>query len=250
MKKTIFFLFAYAACVGTLRPDTRLIAYLTHAPAEIIQEAEQEAHRERLLEKMDSFDQKNPGYFSKQQLKAGLLSLLRPTLGGILALYGGYADYSNADGLLGFPLRHADNTLYVAITEEIIPVKAVGQTISHIEFYDPTQRPVDFFLYEKKQDQAKQYYWEVKKIPLPADRKVPLTTLIILTKPSNVMAFPGHLFTEKSNHLILPPLYLLGNSNQVEVITKLLDIQQYFEPIDCTVQPTGDFIIQSRIVNL
>ena len=235
---------------GSLQADTRLIAYLTHAPAEIIHEVEENAHKERLLEKMNSFDQKNPGYFSKQQLKAALQQSLRPALGGILALYGGYSDYSNADGLIGFPLRHESNKLYIAITESILPVKAVGETISHIECYDPVTMPIDFFILERKEDAAKQSYWNVKKQTVPADRKLPLATLIILTKPSNIMIMTGDSFAQKSNHLITPPLYLVGNSNQVETITKLLDIQPYFEPIDCAAQPSGDFIIQTRIVNL
>lgn len=243
-------------CLGILMSlskvwaDTRLIAYLQHAPIDILQEAEDEAEEQKLLDKLNAIDQKPPSYLSKRQAKSRLRELMLPHRSGILALYSGYSDYSNADGLLSFPLRHADKKIFVAITENIKLVKAAGHTVSHIEFTKNPATPGELYELNKKIDEAEQPYWSVKKVPLPADNIIPTTSLIILTKPKNIIIPQGDAISVKTNHMILPAIYLVGNNNYVQTVSRLLNIQSYFEPIDIIRQKSGDRAIQERISNI
>ncbi len=243
-------------CLGILMSsnkiysDTRLIAYLQHAPADILQEAEDEAEEQKLLDKLDTIDQKPPSYLSKRQAKARLRELMLPHRSGILALYSGYSDYSNADGLLSFPLRHADKKIFVAITENIKLVKAAGHTISHIEFIKNNNTPAELYELDKKVDEAEQPYWSIKKAPLPTDNIIPATSLIILTKPKNIIVPQGDVMSVKTNHMILPAIYLVGNNNYVQTVSRLLNIQSYFEPIDVIRQKAGEKTVQERISNI
>lgn len=233
-----------------LKSDTRLIAYLQHAPVELLQEVEQEAQEEKLIEKLDSVDQKIPSYIAKRQVKSRLREILKPHQGGILSLYAGYSDYSNNDGLIKFPLRHSGDKIYVAISENVKLVKTVSNTISHIEFLAPEVAPAELYEMNKKVDEAEITYWEVKKIPLPENKIIPATSLIILTKPKNIIIPEGDALSVKTNHLVLPPIYLVGNNNYVQTVTRLLNIQQYFEPMDVIRQKSGETIVQERLSNI
>ena len=72
---------------------------------------------------------------------------MRPFCAGIACL-------SNAEGLLTFPLRHAGNAVYVAITTDIEPIIVKGNTVSHFLFKDKNK--VKRYLFEKKVDEKEQ----------------------------------------------------------------------------------------------
>lgn len=231
--------------MGKLSADTRILIYLRHAPTEIIGAAEEELHQENPAPDNGISDQ-NPGYWTRKELKGKLSSTLEPNLSGILATYAGYSDFSNTDGSLCFPLRHATPKLFIAVTREINLVPVKGNTITHGEFLDPAQEPLDLYQCEKKKDEKEVPYWQITKISPPADLAINPITVVVFTKPTNIVMPEGIFMTDSTRHLILPPLYLVGNAS-ADTVMKMIDKLSFFEPI-ATSKQIGNPLSEQRII--
>src|SRR3990172_10065013 len=149
--------------LSVLYADNMIVMYLQHAPEEIRQKVEEEYYQKRDVEKFAQFDDKTPAEISQKFLKNGIRKYLTPSLSGFVVLYGGYVDISNPDGLVAFPLRHPDPKLLVAITPEIKLIKVKKNTFSHAEYIVHDKNPTKLYLFEKKEDEKKQIYWDVKE---------------------------------------------------------------------------------------
>ena len=97
---------------------------------------------------------------------------LTPKLSGFIAIYAGFMDISDRDGLISFPLRHVSPKINVAVTEQINLIKVKENTISHREFLPQNQVPSKLYSFERKEDidpkdpTKKTTYWSVKEIPI------------------------------------------------------------------------------------
>lgn len=225
--------------------DNRIILYLKHAPEEVIQESIAEAKRQNLFEHLD---EKTPGMVNHKIMKGALREYFAPKLSGFFAIYGGYMDISNKDGLIMFPLRHATPKIYVAIAPTVELVKVQGETISHREFL--LNEESKLYSFERKVDAKKNAYWQVTAAQLPADRKVNPITLVLFAKASNIAIFEGNFLAAESSHLILPDIAVLGNLDQEKILLQALDLRRYFETITLDKKKVSDNTVQKMVTNL
>jgi len=232
-----------------LNGDNRIVISLKHAPAKVLTLVEQEFLKEKTLKKMNNLDRKTPSQINNKFLKGKIKKLLKPALTGFIALYSGFMDYSNSDGLISFPLRHLEPKIYLAFTTRINLVKARGVTISHKEYVKDPKFETAIYLFEKKQNDKGRFFWQVSKQPVPTDKRINPLTVVILTKPKNFyVPFEDFLSTD-SKQIVLPSIYVLDDSSKKEILLNSLDIKRFFEPIEVE-ERTVNEIIQQMISNL
>jgi len=262
--------------------------FLKNAPEESLAGAIAEAEQKKTatLDKLAVMDQQTPYFNSIKNLKNAIRSQLIQKLSGFLAIYSGYMDYSDAQGLIFFPLRHANPKLYVAITPDINLIKVKGETMSHREFIMDANNPVKLYSCERKQEEikkpgqqaqpgttpppqipgiptlpglpgapgavppvAKRFYWEIQEIAPPADKKINPLTIVLLTKPSNIYVPVGNFLAADSPHLVLPDFYVTGKVDNEEILLKAIDYGNYFEKIN-TEEKKSDTSMQKMISNI
>jgi len=233
-----------------LQADNRIVVHLTHAPENLIDEVKEEIRKEK-VEKMKHIDSKKPSQICKQMLKGALFKTLKPNLSGFVSIYGGYLDISDPDGLISFPLRHVSKKVYIAITPEIKLVKVKGNTFSHRKFHVAPKNPTKLYLFEKKEDEQKQWYWDVQEIDLPKDNTINPITIVIFSKPKNIYVIPGHYLAMQNPQLVLPnALHVVGASNKQKTLLKMIDIKRFFERIDSKKKKVNEKTVQKLITNI
>lgn len=247
LKITLFLLNMFI--ITSVDADNRIIIRLAHAPAHAIEQSYIDAQKEKLIEKFDALRKKTPSYMSQQLIKNNLKNVLRPELSGFMAIYGGYSDISDPDGIISFPLRHASPKLYIALTSEIKLIEVKGKTFSHGEYITDPNVETELYSYEKKQDNKKQLYWEVRKISLPPDKKINPITIVIFSKPKNIFIKTGNIMATETKQLIAPEIYVVGNDNKESLLLKLLDIKNYFEPVMVQKKKASENTLQKIITN-
>jgi hypothetical protein len=266
-----------------LSADNRIMVFLKNAPEEAIAGAIADAQQQNVLTKLDQMDAQIPSFNSIKNLKNAIKAHLIQKLSGFISLYGGYMNYSDSNGLISFPLRHATPTkLYIALTPEIHLEKVRGETVSHEEFVPEfivnDQNPTKLYSFERKLDEKKpaapgapatapapatppaggeakpeekkMAYWEVKEIPIPENKKINPLTIVILTKPKNIYIPVGKFLTIESTHLILPDFYVLGNVDNENIAFKTLEYSRHFERITTEEKKASDTNVQKMILNL
>lgn len=184
--------------------DNRIVVYLKNAPPEVINKTIEDANNKKLL---------------------------TPKLSGLVAIYGGYMDISDKDGIIQFPLRQASKKIYIAFTEKIKLVRVKNNTFSHREFVNSKKNKTSIYLYEKKIDDKKNFYWNVKEVQVPQDKKINPLTMVIFTHPSNVFIRTGDFLSNDSQHFVLPEIYVINTYNQALTTLSILGVKRFFEPV-------------------
>jgi len=232
-----------------LAPDTRMVIYLKHAPENALNAAEQDARKENLLKKLELMDKNIPSQNATKNMRNYWRNMVKPKLSGFIAIYSGYWDYSDIDGLISFPLRHVPPKVYLAITTKFNLLKVKGNTFSHKEFLDePT--PTKLYLFEKKEDAKKMQYWQVSEQKIPTDKKINPLTVTILSHPDNIVIPIGDFMSNDNVQIVLPDIYVISNKDNEKIIMESLDITRFFEHINMNNKKTGDFTIQKMISNM
>jgi hypothetical protein len=206
--------------------DNRIVVYLKHAPPKIIAQTLEDAKNDYLINNIQNI--KN---FETEALKNRYKTLLTPKLSGFVAIYAGYMDISNKNGMFQLPLRQAGKKIYVAFTEKIKLIKVKGNTVSHREFADPKKHKIAIYSYEKKTDDKNNYYWSVEEAQIPPDRKISPITLVIFTDPSNIFVKIGDFLSNDSQHFILPEIYVINTLHQDLTTLEILKVKNFFEPV-------------------
>lgn len=237
-------------CQFYSRADNRIIVYLKHAPLDLIkatvEKAQQEVKnsQEGLINKITKI--KN---FENEKLKNEYIKLLTPKLGGFMAIYGGFLDISNKDGIIQFPLRQTAQKLYIAFTDKIKLIKVKGNTFSHREFADQIKHPIKLYLYEKKVDNKNNSFWSVQEAKLPEDKVISPITMIFFTNPSNVVVQTGDFLSNNSQHFVLPEIYVIDTFNQALVDLGVLKVKRFFESVKFEEKPVSEKSTQGLLSN-
>jgi hypothetical protein len=154
---------------------------------------------------------------------------LFPKLNGIPSLYGGYVDYSDHDGTIEFPLLHREPKIYLVITDDIELVTVLGNTVSHKNFVKSASTRI--YLFERKKNNTT-FYWRVTEEKIPPHNRISPLSIVLLTKPRNIVVPTGDFISVQSPNLVFPDVYLVGNTNNVHSLNNFLDIRRYFEQIE------------------
>ena len=231
-----------AMSASSICADNRIVMYLRHAPQSILDAAERDANKQILREQ-------TPGQQAATLLQAKVPGLLKPSLGGIAAVYGGYFAISSTDGLISFPLRHTAQKVYLAITPSIQLVRLKGNTFSHRAFL-PAPAPTSLFSIELNVDKHKRSYWQVRTEPLPDDLVINPLTVVILTQPSNIVVPNGDFLATDNQQLVLPEAMLISREGNEACLLKATLFKQHFESITVEQKKGSDNCLQAMIQNI
>ena len=211
--KKIFILFMATLLIGIniLRPSPRLIFYLDPAPSETFVQTDNQFNEE----KFNKLSEKTPSQINKKLLESELHKNRLQLISGFLAIYGGYLDFSNTDGQIFFPLRHEAQKLYLVITPKVNLINVKGNTFSHQEFIPEEKDSTQIYLFEKKQDESKQFYWQVTNTQIPENNMINSLSVVILTKAKNIYVATGDFRTNDNKQMILPRnIYAINNDEK------------------------------------
>jgi len=214
--------------------------FLKPAPSAIQKEVNQELEKTKLL------NTKSASKIGKKILKNGFQQFF-PTPAGFIALYGGYVDYSDPDGNITFPLLHKTKKIYLVITPEITLTPIHGQTFSHKNIIPG--KPIKRYLFQQKVDRKKIPFWQVTEQDRPENNVISPLSIVLLTKPENIVVPTGDFMATKQLNLILPHVYAVGNSANEANLLNFLDIRRYFEQIEREEKIATEKIKQSVITN-
>lgn len=136
-------------------------------------------------------------------------------LSGLYASYGGMIQVSDLHGEITFPRKHTGNSLYLVITTEIIPITMFYNTVHHWEI-NPKLPATIYQLEQKKDKETNITYWEVSISSLPVNNILPIESIVIFAKPTNIYLPVGVYATSESSNLMLPDIYVKKGINVVE----------------------------------
>jgi len=167
-----------------------------------------------------------------------------PPLMGILATYAGYLTASNEFGEIIFP-RHQEKTpLYIAISEEIIPIMRSADVIDYWEFSRTKQTVFIEIDLEKKNNDTLEEKFVMNIISLPEDNIVPYPTITIFADPDDFEISKENFINNQTTHWILPPLIVKKNATFTKNMIPALSFLQFFHPLKILIQKpnTKEFI--------
>lgn len=150
---------------------------------------------------------------------------------GIFGSYAGFIEASDVKGQLTFPRKHSKPFLYVIITSQVMPVIMLKNTIHHWEV--PAGVPYAVYTYERKKDEdTKDYYWDVQQVDNLKDNIIPLESLIIFAQPKYMYIPTGITLTTNNPNLILPDIYVKKGFNLIANSLYVLNLSQYLGQIN------------------
>lgn len=239
----IFFLLA-----TVMHADTRLVLNVTHLPQSEISAIKAELNKDASL---GSIIEQNgtPGSMANHQVEQMMKLYLTPKLSGFPVIYAGYITVTGNDGLAMFPLRHAQQKLYIAITPDIRMIKVKGESFSHTEYAPNATTPLALYKCEKIEEKLKdgkmQAFWKATKIENPDSMRINPITIVVLTHPDNIfIEQKDFIISEPSEQIVMPPLRVIGNQDKELVSLRLIDIAQYFEKVRIEQKRATDTTVQ------
>lgn len=236
---------------SALQADNRIVISLVAPPPDATEQVLAQTSQEQtdaIGKKIDAMADQTPSNNVFKNLKYSIKNQLIPKLSGFAALYGGYCEFSNRDGTISLPLRHTAPKLYIAITPDFTLVRVKEQTFSHAEY--KTGVPTVLYQLDRIKDQSNLTLWDIKEIPLPANKNINPLTVILLTKPNNLYIPTGKFLTPESTHLVIPDIYVVGYVDNDNTLLQALDQKIYFEPIQRGEVKANATTTQSIVPNL
>ncbi len=155
---------------------------------------------------------------------------------GIFATYSGQLSISNTDGMVVFARRQESQNLKLLITQEIDPIFQVEQTINHWEL--KSDFPAALYTINQNREQDTEIeFWDVKRVPLPQDRKISIDTIVIFAQPNKIYV-PEGVFPLKhpGADLFLPDIFVKKSVDTLASSLYLLNIKRLFSQIQKTYQ--------------
>ncbi|QQR62880.1 hypothetical protein IPH67_00095 [bacterium] len=172
---------------------------------------------------------------TKNQLASEQLSSLigKNKTAGFCACYAGFIGVSNHEGYINFTRKHATPVIYLAITQEIVPVMRVENTVSHWQFIKDA--PVTFYKLTAD-EHAAQATWNIIEIEVPENLVIPSETIIVFGNPAH---FYFSSDTKESKHMTLPnialpPLMITKEANPIKSSLFLLSVRHLFASAEPT----------------
>ncbi|MBT4594899.1 hypothetical protein HOD08_03405 [bacterium] len=265
-------LFGFSQCSGAI---PHLVMRLAHPPSEEIAKTAQRLHKEKALEKIEKFGKIAPEKFVYKTVKGLIREQSTPGLSGVLTMYGGYFTHSDKEGIVEFPLRHEAPKVYLVITPRLKLARLGEETISHMHVPKPkvieskndkaTELKHDadflkiyegekakFYTLEQKKDKSEVDFWEIKETPIPETRRISKLSLVILANPRNFFVRTGDFMRNTTDHMVLPPVYMIGKKYNDRVLLSHLRLTRYFEEVEMSTQKakSGEKeIVQKAIAN-
>lgn len=149
---------------------------------------------------------------------------------GIFVTYGGYLAVTDFNGQVTFPRMQQKTDFTFIVTERIEPVMMIGNTVHHWILLKSV--PAATYSLERKQSEQTQLsYWDVQHSKNPENDIIPLNSIVVFAKSKNIIVPSGITITNDTPQLILPPVYVVKNNNDILPALETLKVRQFFAPI-------------------
>lgn len=255
MKKRFFIVYRFSTliipilCISAGNLHNNSVNMLLKLPEpKIIREAKKSlASDPEISKNLNKLHSKDASGVGKKLLKNGFKKLL-PKVSGFVGLYGGYVDYSGKNGTLSFPLLHNEPKIYLAITNKLDMLNVFGETIANRVI--AKNASAELYLFERKENGDKTLYWKVSKQKVPRNRKINAISVVLLTKPKNIVVPTGDFITTDNINLVSPSIYVVGNLDQAKTLLNFMNMRKYFEQIDWKKKIEKDTVVQKLMQNL
>jgi hypothetical protein len=172
----------------------------------------------------------HPSYPHAQKIKA----LIDPDIAnGIFATYGGFLVISSPDGQISFPVGHdwTDKpTVFLVITNRVTPIMMNSTTIHHWEMEEKTPAAM-YKMVRTKEAGNDIVFWDVTTEPLPENRIIPNTSILIFAKPDTIYVPTGIVLAEDTPNLHLPDIYVKPEINKLSNALYVLYLRHFFGPV-------------------
>lgn len=149
---------------------------------------------------------------------------------GMFSTYAGLIAVSDTNGETRFPRKHATNTISLVITDKIIPITMMHNTIHHWEI-NPKMPTTVYSLERIKDKETGIVYWNTKIGSLPENNIIPLESVVIIARPNNVYVPIGATPTTESAHLLLPDIYIKKGKKMLNDPFYIMTINNLFRNI-------------------
>jgi len=150
---------------------------------------------------------------------------------GIFCTYDGYLAISDLHGQVTFLRKHKDKKIHILITENIVPIIMLENTVHHWEIAKPDKTKM--YEIEKKLDiPAKTYFWEIKQIDIPKDNIISTDTIVIIANPKKVYIPEGITITTQNPQLVLPDIYVKRGIEKLTNTLYMFGIKNLFATTD------------------
>lgn len=147
---------------------------------------------------------------------------------GFFASYAGLLGVSDNTGSIIFPRKHTESVLYIAITQEVMPIMRIENTVNHWEFVEA--QAASFYKLSPSYDaKNQQLTWNIQELEIPQNRLIPAETIIIFGNPSLF-----HFDISKSGpayvtpNIIAPPIVVTKGTSAIRSALYLLSIKHLF----------------------
>jgi len=176
---------------------------------------------------------KKPGKIASQQLHS---SLKKNIASGIFSTYSGFLSTSDLNGETEFPRKHEETKVELVITDKITPNIITENTVHHWDLVPGV--PTEIYSMERKLDEKTQlYYWDTKKIPLPANGRVSRFAIVIIAKPEDIYVPTGATVANNKPNLVLPTIYVKKGIKIYSSTLYVLNLKNFFGPITREYKP-------------
>jgi hypothetical protein len=152
---------------------------------------------------------------------------------GVFAYYKGQAEMSDSAGSISFPCLEAEETIPIAITEELIPISVSNNT--PIKFI--AANPLETAWYECKGKSIKGdgfTEWSINKSESNLKGEIPENALIIISDPNQITFEKDPLIIAKSSNIIVPTLYASSGFTKGIYALYAMDVFNYYSPLNFT----------------
>jgi hypothetical protein len=169
---------------------------------------------------------KNPGKIAKHTIN-GIVQ--HNPVEGVCVLYAGFITYSDHNGEVRFPRKQISSTVTLIVTQEITPISLFGNTIDHWEV--TPRKKSQFYLCTQEQDDENTIFWNKEPIEAPSNNTIPLSSLVIIAKPSNIIIPSGKTPVTESANLVLPTIYVKKGINIASHSSYILTFRHLFRSV-------------------
>ncbi|HLJ31988.1 MAG TPA: hypothetical protein VKU36_06115 [Candidatus Babeliales bacterium] len=176
---------------------------------------------------------KKPGKLAQHSVHA---IVNHTPIAGILVTYSGYVATSSYNGEITFPRKHQKPVITILITPEMKPIPLFENTILHWTLLP--DMPAQMYSCEQKHDEVTgKSYWVTQEIPLPADNIIPLSTMVIIADPKNIVMNTERVAARETANLVLPEIGVKKGIDIIENSSYMLTIRHLFRPIQTEEKP-------------
>jgi hypothetical protein len=175
---------------------------------------------------------KKPGKLAKHTVH-GIME--HTPIAGILVTYGGYIQTSSYNGEIVLPRKHQKPVVTILVTSEMKPVALFENTILHWTLVPDV--PAQMYSCEQKHNQKMGIYWETKEISLPSDNIIPLSTIVIVANPKDIVIETGETPTRETANLVLPDIGVKKGIRIIKNSFYMLAVRNLFKPVETEEKP-------------